>query len=203
MSSRILLNDSDKFVLAGSHRESEGGQYGAAHRLVSMAFAPLQAITYSLNTQLFRAGTKGYEAVWQILKRVLPLAAGYILLAGVALATLAPLVILVLGKDFALLSQMLPLLALLLLGETGAYYFGDALMGLGRQGLRSVSQALVGICVLLLNLAFTPIFGWVASATIAIGASLTLAAFLTVMFIVGLMRERREASSAPQEEPQA
>nr|WP_139232291.1 oligosaccharide flippase family protein [Microbacterium azadirachtae] len=191
MSSRILLNDSDKFILAGSGREAEGGQYGAASRLISMAFAPLQAITYSLNTQLFRAGVQGYAAVWSILRRVLPVAAGYVVFAGLALWLLAPVVVLVLGKDYAMVAQMLPVLALILVGQTGTYFVGDALMGLGRQSVRSICQASVGGAVLILNVIFTPTFGWIAAAWIAIGASLLLAALLSTMFALGLRRERR------------
>lgn len=195
MSSRILLNDSDKFVLAGSGREAEGGQYGAAHRLVTMAFAPLQAVTYSLNAQLFRAGTDGFEAVWRILKRVLPISAVYIVLASLALWLLSPVVVVVLGSDYALVSQMLPLLSIILVGQAGAYYFGDALMGLGKQSVRSVSQASVGVAVLLLNFILTPTFGWIAAALIAISASLLLAGLLGTIFAVGLFRERRSLRS--------
>ncbi|MEJ1089345.1 oligosaccharide flippase family protein [Microbacterium sp. Mu-80] len=191
MSSRILLNDSDKFVLAGSGRTAEAGQYGAAHRLVNMAFAPLQAITYSLNTHLFRAGVHGYDAVWRILRRVLPISAGYVLVAGLALWLLAPLAVSILGSDYASVGQMLPVLAVLLVGQAGAYFFGDALMGLGRQGVRSVLQASVGVGVLILNLLLTPTYGWLAAASIAIGASLLLAALLCTVFFIGLHRERR------------
>lgn len=194
MSSRILLNDSDKFVLAGSGREAEGGQYGAAHRLVTMAFAPLQAVTYSLNTQLFRAGAQGYSAVWAILRRILPVAAAYVVVAGTGLWLLAPAAVLVLGADYELVGQMLPLLAIILVGQTGAYFFGDALMGLGRQGVRSICQASIGALVLILNLILTPSYGWLAAAWIAIGASLLLAGVLGTVFTVGLHRERRRSS---------
>jgi O-antigen/teichoic acid export membrane protein len=191
MSSRILVNDSDKFILAGSGRTAEAGQYGAAHRLVSMAFAPLQAITYSLNTQLFRAGVEGYGAVWRVLARVLPLAAGYVVLAIAALWALAPVAVLVLGPGYELVGTMLPLLGLMLVGQTGTYFFGDALMGLGKQGIRSICQAVVGVLVLVLNVLFTPSNGWIAAAWIGIGASLLLALLLGSIFAWGAFAERR------------
>lgn len=191
MSSRILLNDSDKFILAGSGRAAEAGEYGASHRLVNMAFAPLQAITYSLNTQLFRAGVDGYGAVWKVLKRILPLACAYVAVAAAALWAAAPLAALILGPGFEGVTVMLPLLGIILVGQTGAYFFGDALMGLGKQSVRSLAQAGVGICVLVLNVILTPTYGWVSAAWIAIGASATLALFLGLMFAFGLAREKR------------
>jgi len=197
MSSRIILNDSDKFVLVSNGYESQGGQYGASHRLVNMAFAPLQAITYSLNTELFRAGKDGYRAAWRVLRRVLPIAGGYVVVAALLLWLLSPLAVAILGDDYSLMTQMLPLLALTLFGQMGYYFFGDALMGLGRQGVRSVSQAVVGVGVLVSNVLLVPVFGWVASAMIAIIASLVLALLLVTLFLVGLWRERRAAKAMP------
>lgn len=194
MSSRILVNDSDKFILAGSGRAAEAGQYGAAHRLVSMAFAPLQAITYSLNTQLFRAGVDGYGAVWRVLARVMPLAVGYVLFAMGALWALAPVAAAILGPGYELVGVMLPLLGLMLIGQTGTYFFGDALMGLGKQSVRSICQAIVGVLVLVLNVVFTPVYGWSAAAAIAIGASLLLAGLLFTIFMWGLRSERRKGA---------
>lgn len=191
MSSRITLNDSDKFVLVSNGFEAEAGQYGASHRLVNMAFAPLQAITYSLNTELFRAGKSGYRAAWQVLRRVLPIAAGYVVLAVLLLWLLSPIAVLILGNDYSLVARMLPFVALTLFGQTGYYFFGDALMGLGRQGVRSVSQSVVGGGVLVSNVLLVPTFGWVASAVIAIIASLLLAVLLASLFFVGLWQECR------------
>ena len=190
MSSRIVLNDSDKFVLASNGLEVEGGQYGASHRLVNMAFAPMLAVTYSLNTQLFRAGSAGYEAAWRVLRRVLPIASAYAFAATLALWLIAPIAVMALGDDYTLVSQMLPLLALTLFGQTGYYFFGDALMGLGRQGIRSVSQATVGAGVLVANVVLVPSFGWIASAVTALVASSVLAMLLSSVFFVGLRRER-------------
>ncbi len=196
MSSRILVNDSDKFILAGSGRTAEAGQYGAAHRLINMAFAPLQAITYSLNTQLFRAGVGGYSAVWRVLSRVLPVAAGYVLVAIAALWALAPVAVLILGPGYELVGVILPLLSLMLVGQTGTYFFGDALMGLGKQGVRSICQAVVGVLVLVLNALLTPTYGWIAAAYIGIGASLLLALLLSMIFTSGALAERRRRESS-------
>lgn len=193
MSSRIVLNDSDKFILVSDGLAAEGGQYSASHRLVNMTFAPLQAITYSLNTDLFRAGQSGYTATWRVLRRVLPVACGYLVVAISLLWLMAPVVVLLLGKDYSLVAQMLPLLALTLFGQTGYYLFGDALMGLGRQGMRSVSQAVVGGGVLVSNVLLVPVHGWIASAVIAIIASAVLALLLATLFFLGLRSESRAA----------
>lgn len=191
MSSRILLNDSDKFVLVGNGDEAAAGQYSAAHRLVNMSFAPLQAMTYALNTELFRAGRNGYRAAWRVLRRVLPIAFGYILVVTALLASLGPVVVDLLGQDYSLITQMMPLLALTLFGQTAYYFFGDALMGLGKQSWRGTSQATVGAAVLLANVLTVPAYGWHASAVIAVAASLLLGLLLTGLFFRGLARERR------------
>ena len=191
MSSRIVLNDSDKFILVSNGLDAEAGQYSASHRIANMAFGPLQAITYSLNTALFRAGRDGYRASWKVVRRVLPITCGYVVVATAVLWALAPLVARILGPGYSLVAQMMPLMALTLFGQAGYYLFGDALMGLGRQGLRSVSQAAVGGVVLVSNVILVPRYGWIASAMIAIAASVTLALLLGGMFLVGLRREQR------------
>lgn len=194
MASRTLVNDADKFILANSGLAADGGQYTASHRLVNMAFAPVQAITYSSNAEWFRAGAHGYAAVWVPVRKVLPLVLGYVVLAIAGLQLVPPVAVWILGEDFEGIARMMPLLSFILLGQALYTVFGDALMGVGRQSVRSITQMAVGVAVAIANILCIPIWGWKASAVIAITASLVLGGTLALIFLSGLRRERRESA---------
>lgn len=190
MSSRTAYTDGDKFVLNFAGMAVAAGQYSAAFKLVTMAFAPIQAIVYSSNTRLFRAGEQGYRAVWTIIRKMLPLCLGYAAIAGSLLFLAAPLLPSILGDDFSQSVIMLKVLAPLLFFQALHYIFGDALMGLGKQRQRSMAQLTVAILSIVANLVLVPHFGWPASTLIAIGSALLLAMITVTIFVRGLRRER-------------
>lgn len=194
MASRSAINDADKFVLASVGMSADGGQYTASHRLVNMAFAPIQAMTYSSNATWFRDGLHGFEAVWRSVRRILPLVGGYVLVAVAVLTAALPIAIWLLGDGYYQVATMMPLLSLTLIGQALYTVFGDALMGVGRQRARSIAQAVVAVVVTAANLILVPRFGWHASAAIAITASLFLGCCLAAVFFYGLLRERRKDS---------
>jgi O-antigen/teichoic acid export membrane protein len=190
MASRTVYTDADKFLLVQMGLSREAGQFSVAHRVMNMAFMPIQAIVYSANTRLFRAGHVGYEQTWMEVRRLLVLVVGYGALAGGALVVISPLLPILLGESYTESAAMLPLLAPILLSQGIHYLFGDALMGLGKQNLRSVSQALFAVASVAANIMLIPMFGWAAAAGTALLGSYGLAILMTVIFLVGLRRAR-------------
>ncbi|PPL15761.1 oligosaccharide flippase family protein [Microterricola pindariensis] len=183
MSSRTVYTDADKFLLNVFRFDDAAGVYSAGSKLITMAFSPVQALVYSANTRLFRAGKSGRRAVWKILRKLLVPVGGYAVVAMVALILGAPLVPLILGDDFTETAELLPWLSVILLFQTVHYVFGDALMGLGKQGVRSVSQAVVAVLSVALNLWLIPLAGLQAVVPIAIGASALLAILMVGFFL--------------------
>ena len=87
---------------------------------------------------------------------------------------------------------MLVILLLMLPFQAVHYLLGDALMGLGRQGLRSALQATIAASSVILNFLLIPSVGWRGSAWISVGTSAGLAvATLTIV----LLELRRSTSS--------
>lgn len=159
MSSRVVYTDGDKYLLNAFNQADIAGQYSAASRLVNFAFAPVQAIVYSSNTTLFRAGVSGFRAVSPIVTRILRKGVLLSMLASVALFAAAPLVPLILGADFADTADLLRLICGVPLLMAIHLTFGDALMGVGRQRVRALGQASMAVLAVVANLVLIPLLG--------------------------------------------
>lgn len=194
MASRTVYADADKFLLVRFGLENSAGQYSAAYKMMSMAFAPIQAVVYSSNTQLFRAGSEGFEAVWVLVRRLLVPILAYGIFAAAMLMLVSPLIPQVLGADYTEATSALLILAPILVFQGLHYLFGDALMGLGKQAWRSSAQMVVALVSLTCNIALIPIFGWQAAAFTALGSSALLFLLTLTLFIRGLRREQQRAS---------
>lgn len=191
MASRTVYVDADKYLLVQFGFPADAGQFSVASRLMSMAFMPVQAMVYALNTRLFRAGQTGYHESWQHVRRVILPITIYASAAASTLVLCAPLIPRLLGRSYAESAQMLPLLSLILFSQSFLYLFGDALMGLGRQSWRSICQAVLAGASVAVNLWLIPIFGWRAAVGTAVGGSYALAITLILIFYVGSRREKR------------
>lgn len=194
MASRTVYADADKFLLVRFGLDQSAGQYSAAYKLVNMAFAPIQAVVYSANTQFFRAGSDGFHAVWLLLRRLLAPILGYGVFAATVLMLASPLIPRVLGSDYAAASPALRILAPILVFQGLHYLFGDALMGVGKQAWRSVAQMAVALVSVACNVVLIPIFGWPAAAFTALGSSALLFLLTLTLFIHGLRGEQRSSS---------
>jgi O-antigen/teichoic acid export membrane protein len=159
-----------------------------------MASAPIQAIVYSSNTKLFRAGALGALNSWIAIKKPLYFVLAYGSVVGACLFMAAPLIPYVLGSSYEVASTYLVWLAPLVALNGLHYLFGDALMGLGKQALRSIVQFLTAIAAVLSNVIFIPIVGPEFALYSALGCSLTLALIMASVFLSACRRERRHAT---------
>jgi O-antigen/teichoic acid export membrane protein len=193
-SARSLLSGSDVFVLSGAGYLNQSGQYAISSRIATLAVSPALAVSYAQGTSVFRAAKDGYLPVWHILKRQLPL----FMLYGTVVTALgwicAPIVVLILGPDFALVSVIFPLLTVSAVFLSIVTFVSQALVGLGRLWFRTSSQIAVGVLALTLNLTLVPKGGWLAAVWVSVGTSALLAIVLCVEFGLGVLRDKRSRS---------
>lgn len=164
LSAQTIYNDIDKCMLARLATLEAAGIYAAAYRLIDVAFVPVRSLLYATYASFFRAGSDGIAGTLAHLKRLLPRAAIYSVLAAAALMVGAPIVPYMLGPDYVHTAEALRWLALLPLLKTLHYFVSDALTGAGYQGLRTLVQVGVAIINLLLNVRLIPAYGWRGAA---------------------------------------
>lgn len=164
LSSQGTYNDIDKTLLVRLASGAAAGVYSAAYRMMDCAFIPVLAMIYAGYPRFFQEGDKGIKKASKYAFRLLPWAAGWGLLAGLALPLLALLVPLILGMEYAETSRVLLWLAPIPLFRAFHNLAADMLTGSGFQGLRSGVQIGIAFLNLGLNLWLIPNYGWLGAA---------------------------------------
>lgn len=181
VSAHTAQGEVDKAMLARLSTLEATGIYAVAQRIVLLAALPLNALMSALYPRFFRAGQAAGSDARLLARRLVPLTAGYGLLAGGALFVAAPLVPLVFGSGFEESARALRWLAPLLLLQGIALPFADALSGAGRQLTRARCQLLALSVNVGLNLWLIPSLGWEGAVIAAVGSyAVFLAALLGV-----------------------
>nr|WP_254703386.1 oligosaccharide flippase family protein [Pseudarthrobacter sp. C4D7] len=188
--SRTLYMDADKFLLTSYGLYSASGAFSATTKITTMAFAPIQAIVYSLNTRLFRAGHMGARRSWSVIQWPLGFVLLYGILCACVLAFASPLVPIILGTSYSETSGFLGLIAPIIALNGVHYLLGDALMGLGKQAARSLVQFGVACAAILMNLILIPLIGPISAVFSALTCSLVLALAMTIMFFQAYKSDR-------------
>jgi O-antigen/teichoic acid export membrane protein len=166
MASKTIYADIDKAMLSRIATPATAGLYTAAYRVVTLAYAPVLAFLYSTNARFFRAGVDGAGGTWRVVRRSWPFVSAYALAVGVSLALAAPLLPMVLGDDYASSVEILRWLWALPVIMATHGLLGDALMGMGLQGLRSALQLGTAAVNVGLNIWLIPAYSW-QGATVA------------------------------------
>ena len=183
-SARSVYDDIDKAMLARFGSLGVTGIYGAAYRIIDVAFLPVRSLVFAAYPRFFARGAAGVRAVVALAKSLVPMAAAYCLAAGAALFLLAPLVPLVLGRSYAGVADAIRWLALLPTLRAVHYFAADALTGAGHQELRTAAQIGVAAFNIALNLILIPAYSWVGAAWASLASDGALAVSLWSILIV-------------------
>ena len=190
LSAQSIYNDIDKTMLSRLSTLAIAGVYGAAYRIIDVSFSPVSALLSASYARFFQHGTEGLSGTVRLARKLLPLAIAYGVVAGLALAMLAPLAPLVLGERYALIEPMLVWLAPMPLLRACHYFLADALTGAGYQRIRSAVQIVVAVANVLLNLWLIPTYSWRGAAWASLGCDSLLALGL-LCAVVGIGRSHR------------
>jgi O-antigen/teichoic acid export membrane protein len=161
------------------------GVYGAAYRLIDVAFIPVRALLSATLPGFFRTGAGGLQASMRYGRRMLMKVLPYSLFAFAACMLGAPLVPHILGRQYADVTEALRWLALLPVLRTLHYFVADALTGASHQGTRTLIQIGVAAFNVLVNLWSIPAYGWRGAAWSSIASDALLA--LSLLFVVTLL----------------
>ncbi len=152
-----VQNDGDKYVLNVSGHLVEGGNYGAAYRLVQLGFMPVNALVNATHVSFLDSGND------QQVRRALKFA-GYASAYGIALAlalqVVAPIVPRILGDDYEPTVNMIRWLSPLVALRAMSTFPMNGLLGLGRNDVRTTIQVVNAFFAVVLYLMLIPPFGW-------------------------------------------
>lgn len=180
-----VYNDIDKTMLARLSTLEAAGVYGAAYRILDVAFAPVLSLLMASYPQFFKSGAAGVGSALKLARRLLPVGSAYGAATGVALFFSAPLIPLLLGEGYADTVSAIRWLALLPLLRAVQYLGADILTGAGRQPLRSALYLGTAGANILLNLWLIPRYSWMGAAWASLisDAGLALAVWISVMWV--------------------
>lgn len=183
-SARSAYDDIDKAMLARLGSLGATGIYGAAYRIIDVAFLPVRSLVFAAYPRFFARGAAGVRAVAALARSLLPVAGAYSLVAGAALYALGPFVPVVLGRSYAGVGEAVRWLAILPLLRMTHYFAADALTGAGHQGLRTTAQTGVALMNVCLNLVLIPAYSWVGAAWASLASDGALAISLWLILHV-------------------
>jgi len=186
-----IYGNIDKYMLLGLSAPGTAGFYAAASRLISAAYMPITSLFAAMYARFFLHGVEGIQGTLRFTRRMLPLALAYGFGVGLALFLAAPLLPMVLGRDFEGAVEVVRWLAFLPLIGVVYTFAADVLTGAGFQGVRTAVQVLVALTNVLLNLWLIPLYSWrgAAGANLAAGGLLALGLWASVWLI-----RRREST---------
>jgi O-antigen/teichoic acid export membrane protein len=186
MSAQTVYDDIDKTMLVRLSTLDATGIYGAAYRLIDVAFTPVRSVLNAAYANFFRHGQAGMAVSYSYAKKLLPKMMGYSLLIFAGLFAAAPIIPMILGHDYARAVEALRWLALLPFFKSVHYFLADSLTGAGYQRLRTIGQIGVAMFNVGLNLWLIPAYSWRGAAwsSLASDGALVLAMYLAVTFVI-------------------
>lgn len=195
LSAQTIYNDIDKTMMASLSTLDATGIYGAAYRVIDVAFTPVRAVKDAAYANFFRNGQNGIAGSFAYAKKLLPRLAGYSILAFVGLFVLGPVLPLLIGKDFSRTVEALRWLALLPLLKTIHYLISDSVTGAGYQGYRTAAQVFVALLNVGLNFWLIPLYSWRGAAWSSLACDGALALIMYGILMVLMAREARVSSA--------
>jgi O-antigen/teichoic acid export membrane protein len=191
LSAQTIYNDIDKTMLARLSTLDATGIYGAAYRIIDVAFTPVRSVMYAAYSNFFRHGRGGMAASYAYAKRLLPKMMAYSATVFLVLLFTAPLIPVILGSEYSRSVEALRWLALLPFFKAMHYFLADSLTGAGYQGTRTAMQLLVALLNVGLNFWLIPAYSWrgAAWASLASDGVLVLAMYGAVTLM--MLKESR------------
>jgi O-antigen/teichoic acid export membrane protein len=180
-SASTIYNDIDKTMVARLSTLEATGIYGAAYRMIDVAFIPVRALLNAAYPVFFRKGLNGIHGSLRYGRMLFLKTLPYALFVAVALFLGAPIVPHILGGNYSSVSEALRWLCPLPLLKTFQFFIADALTGAGYQRGRSVAQVFVAIFNIVLNLWAIPAYGWRGAAWASLASDGLLALILWLM----------------------
>ena len=163
-SATSIYNDVDKIMLARLSDFVSTGIYSAAYRLIDVSMTPVRSLVSAAYPVFFKKGVGGIRATYPFARFLILKASMYGLAISLGLWICAPILPLLLGKQYSLAVPALRLLAPIPLLRCVHVFFADCLSGAGFQRTRTAIQVAVGLVNVLANLYILPRYSWRGAA---------------------------------------
>ncbi len=163
-SATSIYNDVDKIMLGRLSDFVSTGIYSAAYRLIDVSMTPVRSLVSAAYPVFFKKGVDGITATHPYAKSLIVKASMYGLAISASLWIFAPILPLILGKQYILAVPALRLLAPIPLLRCFHVFLADSLSGAGFQRVRTGIQVGVGVANVVANLYILPRFSWRGAA---------------------------------------
>ncbi|MGH8320458.1 MAG: oligosaccharide flippase family protein [Gammaproteobacteria bacterium] len=184
LSATRIYMDSDKTLLTRLSTLESAGIYSAAARVIDVAFVPVSSLLASAYARFFVHGEHGVRGSVALAKRLMPVAVGYALLAGVVIYLCAPVLPWLLGSGYADSVNAVRWLAVIPLLMALHQFAAYSLTGAGKQHVRAGCEFGVAIINVALNFILIPILGWKGAACAIIVSQVLLVVSLWGVILV-------------------
>ena len=183
--SQAINSNIDKVVLSRLASLNDVGVYSAAFRIVQMGLLPLMAVLQATYPLYFKEGKKGLGSALKFSKRISLFLLAYGVSALIGIYVLSPVVPWLLGEQYIGSVAYMRMLAPLPLIQVLHYLLGEAMTGAGLQRFRALTQILVGLMSIVMNIALISAFGVEgAIMTVLLGEVLLFLGYLLVISVV-------------------
>ena len=163
-SATSIYNDVDKIMLGRLSDFVSTGIYSAAYRLIDVSMTPVRSLVSAAYPVFFKKGVGGIAATYPYAKSLIFKASMYGTAISASLWICAPILPLVLGRQYILAVPALRLLAPIPLLRCFHVFLADSLSGAGFQRTRTAIQVGVGLINVVANLFILPRFSWRGAA---------------------------------------
>jgi O-antigen/teichoic acid export membrane protein len=163
-SATSIYNDVDKIMLGRLSDFVSTGIYSAAYRLIDVSMTPVRSLVSAAYPVFFKKGIDGIRATYPYAKSLILKASMYGAAISFGLWICAPVLPLLLGKQYILAVPALRLLAPIPLLRCFHVFLADSLSGAGFQRTRTVIQLAVGLVNVVANLYILPRYSWRGAA---------------------------------------
>jgi len=153
----VLQQDGDKSVLNAYHYAHEAGLYGAAFRVVSMGLMPLRALEGAAFQRFLPHDDSQRNEHTRRAARYSLLAFTGSIVIGIGILVCAPLLDIIIGKDFRGAEEMIPWLLPFLPLTAVSNAPCNGLLGLGKLGVRAGIYTVSALVSLTLYITMIPI----------------------------------------------
>lgn len=194
ITSMRISTEFDKSLVLGIAGALGAGVYGAAHRIVSLAAAPVISLVNVVITSLFRLGhEQGHTQLRRRSLTVCVVAVIYGLAVGVFLWFFLPdIAALALGEEFRALAAGLLPLSLLVIPTSCRMVSEQAVAAMGRFRLRLVIQWVVAALSVTLNVIMIAKLGWQGAAWVLVASETLLAiSFVSIIILLSPLTPER------------
>lgn len=191
--SRAVYTNVDKLTLKMLSTSEIVGWYGAAYRLVSASFLPMNGLLSATYAKFFMSGKHGIKESVKTGVKVCMIGVPYCLCTAAILYLGASYIPLVLGKGFEQSVALVRYLSVLPLIQCIHFIFGDALTGADHQRIRSTIQFLGAGIAIAASLLLIPMAGADGAVLAVLCAEGSVAIMIGVTLGVFSVAESRSA----------